>query len=69
MVEEVTLATPFGPLTAIHLKPRYNDQKAGTLSVEMWMSPQLRYLPVRLRFEQDAQTYVDLMIAKPPEIQ
>ncbi len=69
VVEEVTLNTPFGPLTAIHLKPRTNDQKAGTLSVEMWMAPQLRYLPVRIRFEQDAQTYVDLMISQPPEIQ
>ena len=32
------------------------------------MAPQLRYLPVRLRFAQDAQTYVDLLISKPPEI-
>jgi len=69
VVEEEVLNTPFGPLTGIHLKPRHTDQKAGSLSVEMWMAPQLRYLPVRLRFEQDAQTYVDLMISKPPEIQ
>jgi hypothetical protein len=69
VVEEETLNTPFGPLTGIHLKPRHADQKAGSLSVEMWMSPQLRYLPVRLRFEQDPQTFVDLMISKPPEIQ
>ena len=68
VVEEETLNTPFGPVTGIHLKPRHNDQKAGTLSVEMWMAPQLRYLPVRLRFAQDAQTYVDLLISKPPEI-
>ena len=68
VVAEETLDTPFGPLTGLHLKPRGNDQKAGTLSVEMWMAPQLRYLPVRIRFEQDAQTYVDMVIAKPPEI-
>jgi len=68
VAEEVTLHTAFGPLAGIHLKPRANDQKAGTLSVEMWMAPQLRYLPVRIRFEQDAQTYVDLLISKPPEI-
>ena len=68
VVKEEVLDTPFGPLTGIHLKPRTNDQKAGTLSVEMWMAPQLRYLPVRIRFEQDAQTYVDMIIAKPPEI-
>ena len=69
VVAKETLNTPFGPLTGIHLKPRHSDQKSGSLSVEMWMAPQLRYLPVRIRFEQDAQTYVDLMIAKPPEIQ
>ena len=68
VVAEETLETPFGPLTGIHLKPRTRDQKAGTLSVEMWMAPQLRYLPVRIRFEQDADTYVDMIIAKPPEI-
>jgi hypothetical protein len=68
VVEEETLNTPFGPVAGIHLKPRTNDQKAGTLSVEMWMAPQLRYLPVRLRFSQDAETYVDLLISKPPEI-
>jgi hypothetical protein len=68
VVEEETLATPFGPLVGVHLKPRRDDQKAGSLSVEMWMAPQLRYLPVRLRFSQDAQTYVDLLIAKPPEM-
>lgn len=68
VIAEETLQTPFGPLAGIHLKPRTNDQKAGTLSVEMWMAPQLRYLPVRIRFEQDAQTYVDMIISKPPEI-
>jgi Protein of unknown function (DUF3108) len=68
VVGSEVLNTSFGPVTGIHLKPRGNDQKAGTLSVEMWMAPQLRYLPVRIRFAQDAQTYVDLMIAKPPAI-
>ncbi len=68
VVGSEVLNTPFGPVTGIHLKPRGNDQKAGTLSVEMWMAPQLRYLPVRIRFVQDAQTYVDLTIAKPPDI-
>jgi len=68
VVEEALLHTPFGPLATIHLKPRTDDRKSGTLSVEMWMAPQLRYLPARIRFEQDTQTYVDLMISKPPEI-
>ncbi|HWH83017.1 MAG TPA: DUF3108 domain-containing protein, partial [Burkholderiaceae bacterium] len=67
VVEEELLPTPFGPVVGLHLKPR-GEQKAGSLSVEMWMAPQLRYLPVRLRFAQDAATYVDLIIARPPEI-
>ena len=68
VVDSEVLNTSFGPVTGIHLKPRGSEQKAGTVSVEMWMAPQLRYLPVRMRFVQDAQTYVDLMIAKPPDI-
>lgn len=67
VVEEEVLHTPFGPLTGIHLKPR-TERKPGTLRVEMWFAPQLQYFPARLRFEQDAGTYVDLMISKPPEI-
>jgi hypothetical protein len=67
VVEQELLNTPLGPLTGIHLKPR-GERKAGTLSVEMWFAPQLQYFPARLRFEQDAQTYIDLMISRPPEI-
>ena len=67
VVEEAILDTPLGPLTGIHLKPR-GARKPGALSVEMWFAPQLQYFPARLRFEQDAQTYVDLLISRPPEI-
>ena len=67
VVEQQQLDTPLGPLTGIHLKPR-GEHKPGTLRVEMWFAPQLQYFPARLRFEQDAQTYVDLLISKPPEI-
>jgi hypothetical protein len=67
VVEQQVLNTPLGPLTGIHLKPR-GEHKAGTLSVEMWFAPQLQYFPARLRFEQDAQTYVDLLISRPPEV-
>ena len=65
---EDTLATPFGPLPAVHLKPWRASQKAGDLSAEIWFSPQLRYLPVRIRIEQDAETFIDLMIARKPEL-
>ena len=34
----------------------------------MWFAPQLRYLPVRIRIQQDAENYIDLLIAKRPEL-
>jgi Protein of unknown function (DUF3108) len=68
VIGEEVLDTPFGPLPSIHLKPRRAVVKAGELSAEIWFAPQLRYLPVRIRIEQDADNYLDLMISKPPEI-
>ena len=38
------------------------------LTAEIWFAPQLRYLPVRIRVEQDPQTFVDLVIARKPEL-
>lgn len=67
MVGEETLTTDFGPVATLHLKPRF-DPKPGELSAESWVAPQLRYLPVRIRIRQDAQTYVDLMIERRPEL-
>jgi len=68
VAEEETLATAFGPLSSIHLKPRGGAPKPGELSIEIWFAPQLRYLPVRIRIQQDPQTYIDLMISKRPEL-
>jgi hypothetical protein len=72
------LSTPVGALETFHLKPRRVDERPrGELSAEIWFAPSLQYLPVRIRIQQDAETYVDLMmdaaplqaateIAKPP---
>jgi hypothetical protein len=65
---EEVLATTFGPLPTIHLKPRKVASGRGELSAEIWFAPQLRYMPVRFRIMQDEQTYIDLLIAKPPDI-
>jgi hypothetical protein len=67
VVDEEVLATPFGPLPSIHLKPR-RALRPGELSIEFWFAPQLRYLPVRIRIQQDAETYIDLLISKRPEM-
>jgi len=68
VVDEVVINTPFGPLPAFHLKPRRVRKMTNVLTAEIWFAPQLRYLPVRIRIEQDPQTYVDLVIARKPEM-
>ena len=68
VVEEETLHTNFGPLPSIHLKPRRVAPKPGELSAEIWFAPQLRYLPVRIRINQGTESYLDLLIAKKPEM-
>ncbi len=69
VVEEQSLVTPFGRLQAFHLKPRpRGPRKANELSAEIWIAPDLRYLPVRIRIEQDAATFIDLMISTKPEM-
>ena len=68
VLEEAVIQAPFGPLQTFHLKPRRAVPRPGELSAEIWFSPQLRYLPVRIRIVQDPQTYLDLVIARKPEL-
>ncbi|MBH9579346.1 DUF3108 domain-containing protein [Inhella sp. 1Y17] len=60
-----TLDTPLGPLPAWQLRPVVTDSR-GTLQATVWLSPQLQYLPVRIRIVQDDETWVDLLLAEPP---
>lgn len=62
---EETLDTPMGALQAWHLKPQ-QEAGGGDLTAEVWIAPQLQYLPVRLRIHQDQQNFVDLMLQAPP---
>jgi len=68
VIEEVEIQTPFGPLAAFHLKPKRVRPMSRDLTAEIWFAPQLKYLPVRIRVEQDPQTFVDLVIARKPEL-
>ena len=68
VAEEEVLHTAVGPLNTFHLKPRRGTRRPGEWTVDMWFAPELRYLPVRVHIEQDAGTYVELTIAKKPEI-
>ncbi len=60
-----TLHAPFGAVEAVHLKPR-RPARPDSLAVETWVAPTLQYLPVRIRIHQDAETFIDLMIERPP---
>ena len=62
---EQELATPMGPLMAWHLKPS-REAGGGDLTAEVWLAPGLQYLPVRIRIQQDAQTFIDLLLKAPP---
>jgi hypothetical protein len=68
VAEEEVLHTAVGPLNTFHLKPRRGTRRPGEWTVDMWFAPELRYLPVRVHIEQDTGTYVDLLIARKPEI-
>lgn len=65
---EEIVETPFGPLAAMHLRPRPLADRRDTLTAEVWIAPTLRFLPVRLLIRQDEQTYMDLVISRRPEI-
>ena len=68
IVDDQRLITPFGALAAFHLKPRPRPTHRNELTAELWIAPELRYLPVRIRIAQDAATFIDLMISRKPEI-
>jgi hypothetical protein len=68
VVGEEVLYAPWGPLPTVHLKPQKKNLNPNSLSAEIWFAPQLRYLPVRILIRQDENTYVDMMVEKPPEI-
>ena len=62
-----TLATPAGPVDALHVKPRREPRPGLDLTAEIWVAPSLQYLPVRILIRQDAETYIDLLLDRLPE--
>ena len=65
--ERETLYTPFGAIETFHVRP-LRPAPPGNLSAQMWFAPALRYLPVRIRLQQDESTYIDLVISRKPEL-
>jgi hypothetical protein len=67
VVDQEPLSTPVGVIDTFHLKPRRADARPkGELSAEIWFAPSLQYLPVRIRMQQDADTYADLLLDSAP---
>jgi hypothetical protein len=66
MIGAETLATPAGAISTLHVRPR-RPAAEGDLTVQMWLAPSLQMLPARIRIEQDATTWADLVLAKAPE--
>ncbi len=67
IVGQERLTTPLGELDTLHLKPRLGERRAGSeLSAEVWFAPSLQNLPVRIRIQQDAETFVDLQLDAAP---
>ena len=64
------LSTPFGAVDSFHLKPRRAAPSAASneLTAEMWIAPSLQYLPARIRIRQDADTYIDLLLERKPQL-
>lgn len=67
VVSQEPLQTPVGVIDTFHLKPRRAEARPkGELSAEIWFAPSLQYLPVRIRMQQDADTYADLLLDAAP---
>jgi len=60
--------TSFGAIDAVPLQPRRESRKGDELSATVWFAPSLKYLPVRIRIQQDAETYIDLLIKRRPQL-
>lgn len=68
VIGEDSVPTPFGAVEGFHLKPRRVSRPGGELVAEIWFAPRLRYLPVRIRIEQDPETFIDLVLSRKPEL-
>lgn len=68
VLDEEPVATHFGAVNAFHLKPRRVSRPGGDLVAEIWFAPSLRYLPARIRIEQDPETFIDLVLSRKPEL-
>lgn len=66
VLEADTLYTNLGPIPVFHVKPRPLADRRGVLDVECWFAPSLQYLPARILIRENDDTFVDLLLDRPP---
>jgi hypothetical protein len=67
VVGQETVQTPFGEVSTMHVRPRRMEKSSRELTAQMWFAPGLQYLPVRILVQQDADTFIDLQLERPPQ--
>jgi hypothetical protein len=67
VMEEQTISTPVGEIGAVQVRPRRESRRGAELTAEVWVAPSLQNLPVRIVIRQDANTWIDLMLARLPQ--
>lgn len=67
VIAEETLQLPFAEVPTLHVKPRRPPRPGGDMTAQIWFAPGLQYLPVRILIHQDPQTFVDLVLKRPPQ--
>lgn len=65
---EETIRTPLGEIPTFKLVPmNVTNVKGGEVLAEIWIAPQLQYLPIRMLLRQGPDTYLQMDMDRPPQ--
>ncbi|MEY4429819.1 MAG: hypothetical protein RLZZ182_2508 [Pseudomonadota bacterium] len=65
---EEQIKTPLGDINTFKLVPmNVTNVKGGDVLAEVWIAPQLQYLPIRMLLRQGPDTYLQMDMDKPPQ--
>lgn len=65
VVANEQMETAVGVVEAWHLRP-LGPMVAGALRAEVWLVPQIQYLPAQILIRQDETTWIKLNLSEPP---
>jgi hypothetical protein len=63
-----TLVVPAGEFQVLHVAPRWQQVPPGALVAEFWVAPALSSLPVRFLIREGPERWVELRLARLPEL-